>query len=210
VLGWKVARVRPDLVPKWGAERIAGPIFDARDATAGAPSVALIEGGFAAAEAEFILPIGRVPNGPVVTFDEAADAVGAVRVGIEVAGSPYAAINAHGPAVTVSDFGNNLGLVLGDDVSQANAGEVAGWAVASFLNGELVGSGDAGGLAGGPIDAARFLFELAARYGLAVETGQWISTGAITGGHPVAPGDEFEARFGNRERVSCHFGLQRP
>ena len=205
MLGWKVARIKPDLASKWGAPRIAGPIFDIRVPTAATPAFPLIEGGYAAAEAEFVLPIRKVPDGPVLTFAEAAEAIGAAHIGIEVAGSPYAAINEHGPAVTVSDFGNNLGLVLGREIPQPETADAFNLTVTSLLNGQLAGSGVASGPAGGPVDAALFLFELTARHGLPVESGQWISTGAITGGHPVKPGDEFEARFGDRGTVSCHF-----
>ena len=164
----------------------------------------LIEGGFAAAEAEFELRIVAVPEGPAMTPADAASAIGSIRVGVEVAGSPYAEINAHGPAVTVSDFGNNLGLVLGPEI-HVDAGNAFEWTVSSFVNHEEVGSGVAATPAGGPFEAAHFLFQLAARHGLPVEPGQWISTGAITGGHQVAPADQFEARFGEGATVRCRF-----
>lgn len=206
VLGWKVARVRPDLASIWGAQRIAGPAFNLWDATDDRPTISLIEGGYSAAEAEFQLLIREVPGEPAVTLDEAADSIGAVRTGIEIAGSPYPAINAHGPAVTVSDFGNNIGLVLGP---QIGGGEQFGVTVASFLNGRQVGTGVAADAAGGPVESVRFLFELAARYGLAVAPGQWISAGAITGAHPVVPADRFVARFGAHGSVSCGFASAR-
>jgi 2-keto-4-pentenoate hydratase len=43
---------------------------------------------------------------------------------------------------------------------------------------------------------------MAAR-GIALEAGQWISTGAVTGVHPVRIGDRVEARFDDRLAVEC-------
>lgn len=53
------------------------------------------------------------------TAETVTPLVSRVFVGVEIAGSPFAGINDHGPAVTASDFGNNAGLILG--------GEVADW-----------------------------------------------------------------------------------
>jgi 2-keto-4-pentenoate hydratase len=55
----------------------------------------------------------------------------------------------------------------------------------------------------GPFGAARFLFELMAARGIALDAGQWISTGAVTGVHPVRIGDRVVARFDDRLTVEC-------
>jgi 2-keto-4-pentenoate hydratase len=197
VRGWKVARLRPDVANAWDEERIAGPVFDLWKPDGVESAVPVIERGYAAAEAEFQLQIGTIPERSSSTLDEAIDAIAAVAIGIEAAGSPYADINAHGPAVTVSDFGNNAGLVIGSPV----AGDALSCMVSSLLNDTIVGTG----AAAGPLESARFLFETAARYGLPLSPGQWISAGAITGAHQVQPGDRFEARFGDDGVVACRF-----
>lgn len=204
VLGWKVARVSPELAAVWGEERIVGPAFRLWDDLEGPPAIPLIKGGYAAAEAEFQLQVRDVPKGPSVTLASASEAIGAIRIGIEIAGSPYPEINRHGPAVTVSDFGNNIGLRLGTAIPMPRADEAFGWEVTSYVQGERVGTGTGAGPAGSPIEAARILFELAARYDLDVRPGQWISAGAITGGHQVVSGNRFMARFGD-EKVECSF-----
>jgi 2-keto-4-pentenoate hydratase len=201
VVGWKIARIRPDLVVTWGADRIAGPVFNIWDAYDDQPVIPAIAGGYAATEAEFQLLLREMPTGSTFVIDDIEDIIGAVRIGIEVAGSPFGAINAFGPAVTVSDFGNNIGLVLGKDVP--NWREAIGRTVSSFVNKRPVGSAIPAETAGDPLEAVGFLFELAARYGLPVKSGQWISAGAITGGHKIASGDEFEAHFGDSASVSC-------
>jgi 2-keto-4-pentenoate hydratase len=55
----------------------------------------------------------------------------------------------------------------------------------------------------GAIGAARFLFGALAMRGIAIEPGQWISSGAVTGVHPVGVGDRVEARFDDRFTVAC-------
>ena len=199
VKGWKVARLPPDIAGKWGAERIAGPVFDLWEADGGEPIVPVFEGGYAAAEAELQLQIRTIPECKAPELEDAIESIGTVAIGIEAAGSPYAGINAHGPAVTVSDFGNNAGLVVGPPTTPPFDRKVS-----SLLNGKLAGEG----VAAEPFEAARFLFDLAARNGLPVSPGQWISAGAITGAHPVAPGDHFEARFGHELAVACRFAAE--
>ena len=55
----------------------------------------------------------------------------------------------------------------------------------------------------GPFGAVRFLLEHAARRGLPLAAGQWVSTGAVTGVHPVKPGDRVIATFDDRWPVEC-------
>jgi 2-keto-4-pentenoate hydratase len=132
---------------------------------------------------------------------DVADLIDEVHAGIEIAGSPYAGINDHGPAVTVSDFGNNIGLVVGHEIMGWREGAAS--TVSVFLNGRAVGRADLNDPSGGPIEAVSFLVDLAAQYGLPVARGQWISTGAIAGAHRLMPGDVFEATFGSSAPVSC-------
>jgi len=199
IKGWKVARLPPDIAGKWGVDRIAGPVFDLWEADGGEPIVPVFEGGYAAAEAELQLQIQAIPECKAPELEDAIQSIGTVAIGIEAAGSPYAGINAHGPAVTVSDFGNNAGLVLGPLIAQPFDRKVS-----SLLNGKPAGEA----VAAEPFEAARFLFDLGTRYGLPIFPGQWISAGAITGAHGVRPGDRFEARFGHELAVACRFAAE--
>ena len=199
IKGWKVARLPPDIAGKWGVDRIAGPVFDLWKADGGEPIVPVFEGGYAAAEAELQLQIQAIPECKAPELEDAIQSIGTVAIGIEAAGSPYAGINAHGPAVTVSDFGNNAGLVLGPLIAQPFDRKVS-----SLLNGKPAGEA----VAAEPFEAARFLFDLGTRYGLPIFPGQWISAGAITGAHGVRPGDRFEARFGHELAVACRFAAE--
>ena len=87
--------------------------------------------GFAAGEAEFLLRIGAAPPAGKTgfTLDEAADLIGAVHVGIEIASSPLGAINELGPIAVISDFGNNNGLVVGPEIPDWRTSGFEQWEV---------------------------------------------------------------------------------
>ena len=209
VLGWKVGRVAEPLIDLFGTDRIAGPIF--HEAQDGAAMPVFAE-GFAAGEAEFLLRIGSAPPAGKTSFTlaEAADLIGAVHVGIEVASSPLGAINEIGPIAVVSDFGNNNGLVVGAAIADWRTSGFEQWEVTCRIGGEVAGTGRAAAFPQGAIGAARFLFELMARRGIGLEPGQWISSGAVTGVHRAHPGQTVDARFGEGLSVACELVAARP
>jgi 2-keto-4-pentenoate hydratase len=198
VAGWKVGRINPEVE---GANRLAGPIFADLifDETADPVAMPVFADGFAAAEAEFLLRIGTAPDPAKIsyTIEEAAALLDAVHVGIEIASSPFVGINGGGPKVTISDFGNNNGLVVGAAIDGWRETDLNAWLIELDINGETIGSKTAAEMLDGPIGAARFLFELMAKRGIALMPGQWISSGAVTGVHEVHVGDRIEARFGD-------------
>lgn len=210
VAGWKVGRVPDALVERYGANRLAGPIFTESlvwPEAGQVPEMPIFENGFGAAEAEYLVQLGSLPVdfGRAWSNAEILPFIAELRVGIEIASSPFSGINAHGPAVTVSDFGNNNGLLIGYRISSEE--DFLSWPVSLSIDGEVAGTGTAGAMLDGPIGAVRFLFELAARQGLQLAEGQWISTGAVTGVHPVRPGAKVEATFGSGRRIECRIGI---
>ena len=209
VIGWKVGRVAEPLIPLFGTDRIAGPIFHQAEDGAAMPVFAE---GFAAGEAEFLLRIGTAPPAGKTEFtlEEAADLIDAVHVGIEIASSPLGAINEIGPIAVVSDFGNNNGLVVGPAIPDWRASGFEQWQVTCRIGGEVAGTGRAAAFPDGAIGAARFLFELMAQRGIALATGQWISSGAVTGVHPARPGETVQAGFNHGLSVACSLVAARP
>lgn len=206
--GWKLGRINPPHLEAMGANRLAGPIFVDQivDAPGGAAvPMAIFAQGFGAAEAEFLLRIGAAPD-PArsdYTVAEATALIDAVHAGLEIASSPYPAINSDGPAVTASDYGNNNGLVIGDAIDGWRDGDINDWRLELLINGASAGTGRGADMLDGPFGAAAFLFNLAARRGIALSAGQWISSGAVTGVHPVQVGDRVEAHFDGRYPVRC-------
>lgn len=205
VIGWKVGRIHLPEAEQFGADRLAGPIFRETGADGTAPKMPVFEGGFAAAESEFLLRIGRAPSPGQTRFslEEAADHIEAVHVGIEIASSPLPSINALGPTSVISDFGNNNGILVGPAIARWRESGFENWEVVTLIDGREAGRGRARGFPDGAIGAARFLLELMARRGIALRPGQWISSGAVTGVHDARPGQQVEARFGDGYAVSC-------
>lgn len=211
VIGWKVGRINPPLDAEHGDNRLAGPIFFSMDGRGTAPAMPIFADGFGAAEAEFLLRIGRAPD-PARTQWTLADTVAhlnAVHVGLEIASSPFPGINDLGPLVTISDFGNNHGIVVGEAIGEWRDAAFLDWPVALAIDGVEAGRATARTMLDGPIGAARWLFGHLATRGIELSAGQWISSGAVTGVHKVHPGQRVEATFADYA-VSCSIEAARP
>ena len=207
VAGWKVGRINPPHEARLGTNRLAGPIFADSVVEVGngeVPAMPVFAGGFAAAEAEFVLHVAPGLTGALPRDDAATLAcLDEIRLGIEIASSPYPGINADGPLVTASDFGNNAGLVLGPRLEGWRDLDLTAIAVRTEIDGETVGTATAAAMLDGPYGAVRFLLANLAARGIDFGAGLWVSSGAITGVHPVAPGQAVLARFGDRGSVAC-------
>jgi 2-keto-4-pentenoate hydratase len=204
--GWKVGRINPPEDRLLGANRLAGPIFADTivDGTTAEPTMPVFAEGFAAGEAEFLLRL-RVPAGGERPRDDSETLgwIDEVRIGIEIASSPYPGINTDGACVTASDQGNNAGLVLGGIVPRARWGELDAIEVETRIGDRVAGRATAATMLDGPLGAARFLLGNLARRGIEPRSGWWISSGAVTGVHPVRPGDQLSARFEGIGEVAC-------
>jgi 2-keto-4-pentenoate hydratase len=208
IIGWKVGMIAPALHTRLGAGRVAGPIF-AR-ALRPAPEHAVVDfpvfdGGFAAVEAEFVLRLtaDAPPDKLDWTLEEARQFPVRVFAGIETAGSPLATINELGPTVVASDFGNNAGLILGREISDGARLPLDTLTCRTFIDGDLVGSGSANSIPGGPFESFRFLLEHCARRGRPLKAGDLVSTGAATGVHDIVAGQVSQADFGQHGAIRC-------
>lgn len=202
--GWKLGRIRMPEAGQFGAERLAGPIFSDSITTAAdtGPVAVQVLTGFAAVEAEVLLRLSVTPPANL-SVEDAPAFVGEVRFGIEIASSPFVGINQNGPAVTVSDFGNNFGLVVGPPIPHAKAPGALERLAVLAIDDVVVGTGFVADMLDGPFGSLAFLARLMAERGMQLEPGQWVSTGAITGVHPVRHGQRVRASFGNDLAVEC-------
>jgi 2-keto-4-pentenoate hydratase len=202
--GWKVGRVATELVDSYGAVRIGGPIFSNQIVhAANGEAVAMpVLSGFAAVEAEILLKIGEVPDGEL-TLASAPAYVSEVRLGIEIASSPFPGINQHGPAVTASDFGNNFGLVVGPTIANWQDIDLLNAATCLQIDGVTEGEGVLANMLDGPFGALVFINGMLRRRNLSLKVGDWISTGAITGVHTITAGCSATASFAEAYSVSC-------
>ncbi len=203
VAGWKVGKIPDAWLTRMGEERLVGPIFEdavQRVLPGEAAGFAVIAGGFAAVEAEFVFRLGAdAPVGKTAwTDDEALALIDTLLVGAELAGSPLPRINDLGPAVVVSDFGNNAGLILGPPVPEWR--RMLGTLEQDLrcetaIDGVVVGSGRASDIAGGLVAALRFALARCARRGMPLRAGQLVSTGAATGIHDIRAGQQARVTF---------------
>ncbi len=204
--GWKVGKIPPPRDEELGANRLIGPIFaDTIYEQVGSPiAMPVFADGFAAAEAEFAIRI-RVPEGAALPTSDAEtyDWVEEIRIAIEIASSPYPGINRDGPCVTVSDHGNNAGLVLGPVVPREMWDGINDIAVETIIAGETAGKASTATMLDGPFGAVRFLVDNLSQRGLMAQAPGWVSSGAITGVHEVAAGQPVEARFAGVGTVSA-------
>jgi 2-keto-4-pentenoate hydratase len=200
IAGWKVGGIPEVWAARLGESRLLGPIFrrhlwHARgDAVTPLP---IIPDGFAAVEAEYIFVLADdvPPKRREWTSAQAAEVVAELRVGIELAGSPLATINELGPAVVISDFGNNAGLLIGGPIADWRARPLESLTCAMQVDGCTVGRGGAASIAGGPLAALAFALGCCARRGRVLRAGDLVSTGACTGIHAVRIGQEARAVF---------------
>jgi 2-keto-4-pentenoate hydratase len=205
VAGWKVARIPADQQSRYAAERLIGPAFasNIHFVEPGHPAqCAVFEGGFAAVEAELIIKVGA--DAPATksewTIDEAADYVGALYFGIEVASSPLATLNDIGAGAVISDFGNNWGIVVGQPISAwRTVHEVV---ALSYIDDEFVGRG-AVSLRHGPLAALAFTLAQTARRARPLKAGDVITTGMITGVHDIRVGQRARHVFEGLGEVHC-------
>lgn len=201
IAGWKVGRIPPEHEAVLHEQRLAGPIFRSvvQIAGAGPSTFAVIEGGFAAIEAEFVFRLGKDadPARTDWTGDDAAELVAALHVGVEVAASPLAAINIIGPRAVVSDFGNNGGLILGPEISDWRTRDPQSLPCQSFIEDVSVGTGSAGALLDGPLGSLVFILAHTARRGMPLKAGQLIATGQTSGIHDIEIGQFGRIVFGS-------------
>jgi 2-keto-4-pentenoate hydratase len=212
IVGWKVGRIPPPQDAAFGTTRLCGPIFAAGLADAAdRPALTVFTGGFGAIESEFLFKLGDVPAGKTEwSLDAALAVVDAVHLGFEVASSPFPGINALGSAVTISDFGNNNGLVIGPALTDWRDRALDRWPVTTLIDGVEIATGCASSFPDGSAGSVRALLENLAARGIVPPPGTWVSTGAVSGVHQIAAGQSAIARFADEQEIECHIVAAEP
>ncbi|WP_076071472.1 2-keto-4-pentenoate hydratase [Sphingomonas montana] len=214
IVGWKVGRINAPLDAQHGTTRLVGPIFAnmvvTLDDADTVPDMGIFADGFGAVEGEFLIRLGTIdPAQRAWTLAQAADAIATVHIGIEIASSPLEAINRLGPTVTVSDFGNNNGMIVGAAIPEFREAGLEDWTVVTEIDGVEVGRGKASAFPDGLGGSVKALLETLAARGIAVPPGTWVSSGAVSGVHPIAVGQTAVVRFDVDGENACHGGIVR-
>jgi 2-keto-4-pentenoate hydratase len=205
--GVKVGRVLGEWAQRLGVDRFSGPVDLAAIQWVEQGQVGVfpvIAGGTALLECEIIALLAQdAPLDAGITPDAARALVGSLHIGIEVAGSPMADINAFGPLASIACFGNNNGAMVGPALPAWQDMDLGALACTARLDGEVVGQGDTGRLPGGIWAAVAFACAQASRLGQPLRAGQIICTGALTGMHPLGVGQLAQADFGPLGALRC-------
>jgi 2-keto-4-pentenoate hydratase len=192
LVGWKIGYISADRRTAGDPDRLVGPIwrqqYHLSEERVSPAEVGIFASGFAAVEAELVIRLGQdLPSQDEAdwTAEEVADLEQQLLVGIEVASSPIPDINSLGPTAIAADFGNNNGLVLGSVLDWPGGARVQ---LACYVDGQLMGEGSGENLPGGIHHGLATALNILASQGRPVRAGMVFATGAITGIHPIGPG----------------------
>jgi 2-keto-4-pentenoate hydratase len=193
LVGWKIGYIPAERRAPGDSDRLVGPVWRQQSHQSEehlAPAeVGIFVSGFAAVEAELVIRLDQdlpAHDEGGWTAQEVANLEQHLLVGIEVASSPIPDINSLGPTVIAADFGNNNGLVLGPVLTDLPG--AAPVQLACYVDGQLLGEGSADNLPGGIHHGLATALNILASRGQPVRAGMVFATGAITGIHPIGPG----------------------
>jgi len=213
IAGWKVGRVQPHLVEQLEAERFVGPIFARSVTVAGATNdFPMIRGGSALFEAEVVIVVATdAPSDKTDwTVGEADALIGAVHIGIEVAGSPLETMNQLSTVASIAGFGNNNGLILGAEVTDWRQRGWEGIRCRTTIDGEFIREANAATVPGEPLGVFAYALGQAAQLGFPLRRGDCISTGAITGMSAVTINQHCIAEFVDIATIECRITAAPP
>src|SRR6185437_5654731 len=182
LVGWKVGGIGQTWLRRVGEDRLVGPIFR---------------------RGMRVAPPDAHSDRAQWTPEEAARLVTGLHVGVEIAGSPLAAINELGPTAVVSDFGSHGGLLLGPAISGWHACASDSLTCETFIDGRSVGQGAVRSMRAGLLAALAFALGRCARRGLPMKAGYLVASGAVTGSHAIRIGQSACVRFGGVAEISC-------
>jgi 2-keto-4-pentenoate hydratase len=203
VVGYKVGGIPPHWREQYPSPWLAGPVFPSlvhRVDNHGTIDIPVYAGGFAAFEPELVFTLGGLSalKGPIETVDEAKPFVKAVHIGAEIASSPFGDINDCGPGSIISDFGNQSGVVMAQEIDVACLDRITDIHCAMTINGEKIAQKSPADGDAGPLGALRFLLNhiLAHPPSMGLPDEIILSSGAITGVHRSVPSSTGHMDYG--------------
>ena len=213
--GWKVAMIPVPDRERFTENRLIGPVFKTTVRTVepgGHLTVPIIQGGFAAIEAEFVLRLGKTisPNHKGLTDQELLESIDRVFGGAEIASSPMAVAVERGATSIISDFGLNAGVLVGPEIPDWSSLAPESMTARVEVDGETVGEASAAAIHGGLLQAYRFLVEQCAERGIVLPAGTLVSSGAVTGVHEVSVSSRSLVDFGVFGAFEVDFEAMQP
>lgn len=155
-------------------------------------------------EAEIALVLEAPLAGPDVSLEAARRAVAGARAAIEMVDSRIKDWKIK-LVDTIADLASSAATILSDEVVPIDDWEPRLCGMVISRNGKTVDTGAGAAALGDPIAAVAWLANTLAPYGLALEPGWFIMTGALHRAFPIGPGDEVEAEFDRLGKVRASF-----
>jgi 2-keto-4-pentenoate hydratase len=146
------------------------------------------------AEAEIALLLDRPLTGPGVTTLEAARAIAGATAAIEIVDSRIEDWKIKLPD-TIADMASSGAVVLSSQVVPLDDIDVRLVGLVMTRNGQLAGTGAGAAALGNPIQAVAWLANTLAPYGVTLEAGRFVMTGALHAAFPATAGDVIRAEF---------------
>lgn len=200
--GYKVGLMDPARRAATGVDRWLGPVFAPalRPATVADDIAFDVLPGVAGFECEIVMELARDLPGEAPLPDGAAlpDVIGDCRIAIEITGCPVAGIGALGSFACIAAFGNAHALIVGPSIAGWRDIDLDTLPVRAEADGANLRAATPAALPGGVWAALASALVQAQRHGLPLRSGMVISTGAITGLHPISAGARITADFGAR------------
>jgi 2-keto-4-pentenoate hydratase len=137
--------------------------------------------------------------------DEVLAAVAAVHPSIEIPDSRYADFVTVGAPQLIADNACACYFILGQAASDWKTFDYLNQSIHVNLNGEAIDSGYGRNVLGDPRVALTWIINELSSLGIAMEVGQFVTTGTCRVPVKVNPGDEVSADFGVLGQVSCRF-----
>jgi 2-keto-4-pentenoate hydratase len=146
------------------------------------------------AEAEIALLLDRPLTGPGVTTLEAARAIAGATAAIEIVDSRIEDWKIKLPD-TIADMASSGAVVLSSQLVPLKDIDVRLVGMVITRNGQLAGTGAGAAALGNPIQAVAWLANTLAPYGVTLEAGRFVMTGALHAAFPATAGDVIRAEF---------------
>jgi 2-keto-4-pentenoate hydratase len=202
IAGWRTHPIPHAFRAALHSDRIAGPIFDSavmRVARGDTVQVPVAKGWRATATVELIFELanGAAPDNFDWSLDDAIAMTAAVRWGVVIPSSPFAAISDFGPAYVAADLAGAPTLILGPVLADWPNGDF------SSLRAQL---GDhqvmlAQAAPDTPFESLRYALIHCAARSRALATGALITAGTAEAPLRLEPGQKIEIDFGGQGSV---------
>src|SRR5581483_3724963 len=156
------------------------------------------------AEAEIALVLERPLRGPGATTEGAAAAIGGARAAIEIVDSRIRDWKIT-LVDTIADLASSAAIVLGPEVVPVDGWEPAAIEMQVARNGRVQATGVGAAALGDPVYAVAWLANTLAPFGVTLEPGHFVMTGALHAAFPIEAGDEVRASFDRLGEVRVRF-----